>query len=731
MRSKDPLKDTRHSQRAVRGKLIFIIAAAAILEATSLIQTHFANKGMEEEASLRAQTLMEATRLKIMDVIDQAETTVQSMEWAARWGLNHLDTLPALTRLIVQDSPVIIGSTIALVPGYDRRHPLWAPYACESGDSLRVTSLATPEYDYPSQEWFTKPVELGEGYWSEPYLDEGGGNVLMTTYSIPVSDTKGKTAAVLTADISLDWLTSQVGNIEVYPSAFSILVSREGRFMVCPSETMVMQNTLQEAAVRMTDTAAFNAFARDMLAGRSGSRIIPYGKIKEYVYYAPIERTGWSMSVVIPDTEIFEEVKRNARMIGLFQILGLLMLVLILRSLTRSQMKNLKLTEANNRMESELHIARGIQMSMLPKIFPPFPERHDLDMYAAIVPAKEVGGDLYDFFIREEKLYFCIGDVSGKGVPASLVMAVTRSLFRTVSAHEKSPQRIVTALNDSMSDMNESSMFVTLFCGVLDLTTGHLRYCNAGHNAPVWLEAGRTRPVPIVPNMALGILPEMAFQEQEIDLTYEDALFLYTDGLTEAENGAHELFGESRMMQVLSRERDSRDQLLRIQEAVNAFVGDAPQSDDLTMLCIRYLNNVPPEASERHLIIHNDIQQIPQLAEFVNTIADEKKIGQSLAMELNLALEEAVTNVIMYAYPTGSDGLVDIEAILMQDSLDFIITDSGIPFDPTAAPPADISLGIEERPVGGLGIYLVRCLMDSVRYQRAGGKNILTLSKKI
>ena len=330
MRSKDPLKDTRHSQRAVRGKLIFIIAAAAILEATSLIQTHFANKGMEEEASLRAQTLMEATRLKIMDVIDQAETTVQSMEWAARWGLNHLDTLPALTRLIVQDSPVIIGSTIALVPGYDRRHPLWAPYACESGDSLRVTSLATPEYDYPSQEWFTKPVELGEGYWSEPYLDEGGGNVLMTTYSIPVSDTKGKTAAVLTADISLDWLTSQVGNIEVYPSAFSILVSREGRFMVCPSETMVMQNTLQEAAVRMTDTAAFNAFARDMLAGRSGSRIIPYGKIKEYVYYAPIERTGWSMSVVIPDTEIFEEVKRNARMIGLFQILGLLMLVLIL-----------------------------------------------------------------------------------------------------------------------------------------------------------------------------------------------------------------------------------------------------------------------------------------------------------------------------------------------------------------------------------------------------------------
>ena len=726
------INENKGLRRLMGGSVLLVLVAAITLEATSLIQNHFAKKGMTEEASLRAEAQMEATRLEILNVIDQAEAAVRSMAWAALWGLDHLDTLPALTRRIVADNPVIIGSTVALVPGYNKRRPLYAPYACQAADSdsVIIKSLATEEYNYPGKEWFTKPIETGQGYWSEPYLDEGGGEVMMTTYSIPIKDRQGTTAAVLTADISLDWLTDLVGNVEVYPSAFSIMLSRQGKFMVCPSETLVMRQTIQEALATVQDTASVNSLARDMLAGESGSRAIPYKDITEYVYFAPIERTGWSMSIVIPSNEIFDEIRKMNWLVKLFQLLGLVMLVLIIRSVFRNQSKYRRLTESKNRMENELRIASGIQMAMLPKIFPPFPERKDIDMFAAIIPAKEVGGDLYDFFIREEKLYFCIGDVSGKGVPASLLMAVTRSLFRTVAAHEKSPQRIVTTINESMSDMNENNMFVTFFCGVLDLATGHMRYCNAGHNTPRWI-SDRVQPLPVVPNLSIGVLPGMSYQEQEIDLKYGDTLFFYTDGLTEAANANQELFGEDRMDRCLDSSRNAQQQLSHMQDAVNAFVKEADQSDDLTMLCIRYLNPDTPDSQVHHLILHNDIRQISQLANFIQTLSEEKHLDPSLAMSLNLALEEAVSNVIMYAYPKDSDGLVEIEAILKDNLLEFFISDNGQPFDPTEAPQADVTLSAEERPIGGLGIYLVRSIMDSVSYERADGKNILHLTKQI
>ena len=411
-------------------------------------------------------------------------------------------------------------------------------------------------------------------------------------------------------------------------------------------------------------------------------------------------------------------------------ILGLAIIVFLMIRSARNMKELGEITAVKERMENELEIARGIQMSMIPKIFPPYPDRGDIDIFASIVPAKEVGGDLFDFFIMDEKLYFCIGDVSGKGVPASLVMAVTRSLFRTVAAHEKSPGRIVTAMNESMSDMNESTMFVTFFCGVLDMKTGHLRYCNAGHNAPVLLNTAKTL-LPVVSNVPLGIVAGTAFQEQETDLKYDDALFLYTDGVTEAENAKHELFGEKRMVDALSGLKGSKAHLEEMQKALDAFVGDTPQSDDITMLFVHYLNEETPDTSERHLLIHNDIQQIPQLADFVETIAEEKHLDHSLTLSLNLALEEAVTNVIMYAYPKGTDGLVDIEAIIREHSLSFVISDSGQPFDPTAQPDADVSQSIENRQVGGLGIYLVRSIMDSVSYERNGGKNILSMTKNI
>ena len=409
-------------------------------------------------------------------------------------------------------------------------------------------------------------------------------------------------------------------------------------------------------------------------------------------------------------------------------VLGLILVIVLMRRSAHSMKQLGEVTAIKERMESELMIARNIQMAMIPKIFPPFPERDDLDMYAGLVPAKEVGGDLYDFYIRDEKLFFCVGDVSGKGIPASLVMAVTRALFRTLSAHEVNPGKIVSAMNESMSDNNEYNIFVTLFLGVMDLQNGLLRYCNAGHNAPMAL-TDHVGELSVIPNLPLGIMPGFAYQEQEMQLEHDDALFLYTDGVTEAENPAHALFGEERLISCLHVRRSAEEQVKNVQKAVADFSSGAPQSDDITMLFIHYLGE--NYTGQRRIVLHNDIRQIPQLAQFVETIAADKKLDQGLTMSLNLALEEAVTNVILYAYPPDADGLVVIEALITPGRITFTLSDSGVAFDPTAEPDPDVEASLESRAIGGLGIHLVRQIMDSLQYERKEGKNVLTMIKNI
>ena len=273
------------------------------------------------------------------------------------------------------------------------------------------------------------------------------------------------------------------------------------------------------------------------------------------------------------------------------------------QSLTRYVNELRDTTAQNAAMENELKIAHDIQMSMLPKTFPPYPERDDIDIYGMLSPAKAVGGDLFDFYIRDNQLFFCIGDVSGKGIPASLFMSVTRSLFRNISAHVAFPERIAFALNNALTENNDTYMFVTLFTGVLDLATGHLSYCNAGHNSPLLVgrevsECNATlrpevRELPCLPNLPLGIEHDYQFEAQEVDIASQTTIFLFTDGLNEAENAVQEQFGDDRIMAVANRLLAERQyQPLNITyemyQAVHTFVAGAEQSDDLTMLAIQY-----------------------------------------------------------------------------------------------------------------------------------------------
>ena len=687
------IQDTIKRQASIQG-IMMIMVAAILLAATSLIQSYFAHQGLLAESERRAQRELAMTQLRIEKVTESVETVVRNNSWVAELNLADPDTLFYLLRNIIDKNPVIADAAFAFTPHFYAEKGYWYEplVARRENGELEEMVLGSASHDYFNTEWYLAPIRSNSSRWSEPYYDESGGKAMVITYSSPMYDRDGECAGVVAVDITLDWLAELLEDVQLYPDTYSTLESRNGQMLVSPKET-----PFQGPSVSHT---------------------------------MQMENTGWTMTTVIPRKEIFKSVDRLALWLTLLQLIGLALLAIIATKSVKNQARLEAVRENKNKIENELHIAREIQMSMLPKTFPPFPERTDIDLSAAVVPAKEVGGDLYDFFIRNDKLYFCIGDVSGKGVPASLVMAVTRSLFRTVSAHEKSPMRIVSSMNESMSDMNNSNMFVTFFCGVLDLNNGKLLYCNAGHNSPFFI-TDEVAKLPVEPNLPLGVMPEMVYREQEPILAPGNTIFMYTDGLSEAENVSNELYGVDRIMKVLSPDLSATDNQEKVLDNVWTFTGEAERSDDLTLLIIRYLGAADVPFKERHLILHNDIQQIPQLADFILTIAEEMHLSQSLSMSLNLALEEAVTNVIMYAYPKGSDGLVIIEAILREKSLDFIVTDSGQPFDPTAAPEVDTALDLDERPIGGLGIHLVRKIMDKVHYERKDGQNILSMTKNI
>jgi sigma-B regulation protein RsbU (phosphoserine phosphatase) len=346
-----------------------------------------------------------------------------------------------------------------------------------------------------------------------------------------------------------------------------------------------------------------------------------------------------------------------------------------------------------------------------------------------------VGGDLFDFYFRDEKLFFCIGDVSGKGVPASLFMAVTRSTFRTVSAHESMPDRIVTIMNKTIADMNKNHMFVTLLVGVLDLPTGRLHYCNAGHDAPLLIGAG-VGELPCDPNIPVGFMPTWKYSLQEARIFTGTTILLFTDGLTEAMNADYEQFQMERVNEVanraLSNQQQSPRQLIaQMTDAVHEFVGDAEQSDDLTMMAIQYIKQQSDVKMRKSIVLPNDTQEVPRLNAFVDEVCKSVGFDEGKTMEIKVAVEEAVVNVMNYAYPPEQRGDVTIEAASNDIRLKFTIIDSGKPFDPTVQNEVDTTLSAEARSIGGLGIHLIRQNMDSINYERVDNLNVLTLRKKL
>ena len=683
-----------------------IIVAAVFLQIVSGIQYFFTKRGIENEARQLAKIRLENTNLVVEGAMNSVEVAIGNLTGFVSRYSSSPGSVMEMTAALLESNSAISECAVLFVPDFYGKGKVFHPasYRLEDG-TIETVDHAENGFDYYQRDWYKEAISTGGKVWTDPYISHTD-RKLICTFSQPVKDGEGNIIAVIYGDVPMNWLQNLVEEgASSYPGAFSVILGKSGKPVIDTRDGDIPEE--------------IEDLGKNMVTREAGEKKITYSDTVSYAYYSPVGQNGWSMAIVCPKREMFKEFYKMANILALLALAGLLLLGFIIWRAMRNYKKLRAVDSEKQRMENELSIAHGIQMGMVPKIVPSYRKRDDIDIFASITAAREVGGDLYDFFIGKDDVWFCIGDVSGKGVPASLVMAVTRSLFRTVVKHESTPEGVMATMNDSMSEMNENNMFVTMFIGRLDLFSGKIEYCNAGHTAPVILSSEGNSYVSMKPNLALGLMSGYKYSGETTHLHPGDTIFLYTDGITEATNPSEELFGEKRMMEALDYKLDPETLVTSVSKAVETFSEGAQQSDDLTMLAIRFKGLV-----NKKLVLKHNLSEIEKINSFVDGLGLEETISD----QLNLAIEEAATNIISY-----SSGEGDIEICAEKESDKVLITlkDDGKPFDPTAAGDPDLTTSPKDRPIGGLGIFLVRKLMDKVSYERKDGFNILSLTKQL
>ncbi len=563
--------------------------------------------------------------------------------------IQRIDAKKSLMALI-ERVKLLYGSSVAWEPAVVGKDTIYnAPYMYRQGDSILFKNLSQDAYKYHLQDWYTIPKKLNKPVWSEPYFDQGGGDRLMVTYSVPFYKMEGGKKifnGVVTADLSLRHLQELISSIQFYEKGYALLITEKGKIVTHPDIDYREDKSVINMLDYVKDEKMLGIIKR-MMKGENDFVSLDGIVFKEKVHpdwmsFAPIPSTGWSVAILFDESDIYAGLHDLMLKLIIIGIGGLLALALIIvlrsRKITKplkllaeatkelgagnldkelpeintgdevaemgssiksmqqdliTYIENLKKTTAEKeQIESEIKIASQIQMSMLPQEAPLPALINNYAVKGYLHPAKEVGGDFYDFIIAGSKLYFAIGDVSGKGVPAALFMAKAITLFRAKAEKNLEVNRIAFEMNNDLSKYNERAMFVTFFIGMLNHQTGQLEYCNAGHNPP-YIQDG-SKPVEALQmahGLPLGLMSDKSYGNDEIKIADTSRIIMFTDGVTEAENSKQDLYGEERLLELLKKQPDTNnEQLIKLLlEDLQSFVGDADQSDDITLLILNKL----------------------------------------------------------------------------------------------------------------------------------------------
>ena len=640
---KSPLYYFKNSLSTKLSLWIVLFTAVVLVSALGYMFS-VSRQAIRQEAVNHATEILENTTLRVNSILERVEVATNNTDWLINRHLDGPDSMFVYSRRLLENNPDLNGCSIAFEPDFfKQKGRYFSAFSLRNDGEILTTQEGNEHYEYFYMDWYQLCKLLDRPVWTEPFIDYNPENIyskdMIASYCKPIKDRNGKYVGTISVDLSLTWLSNTISAVKPYPHSYSIMIGQGGTFFVHPDSTKLFFHTIFTETLEHEDTA-LTALGHAMQRGEEGMRQLVIDGQESYVFYKPLGNTGWSVAIVCPESDIFGAFNRLRRAVTIAVLAGLLLLLLVSIQIITRELKplrrladqagiiakgnfdetlpesgrvdeigqlsqsfsdmqrslagyieELKQTTAQKAsIESELKVASDIQMSMVPRIFPAFPNRPDIDLYASMTPAKEVGGDLYDFFVQDERLYFCVGDVSGKGIPASLFMAVTRNLFRIVAQQGRSPEEIATQINLILSHDNEQNMFVTMFIGCADLKTGHLDYCNCGHNAP--LIDGQFMKLQYT-NRPIGIWEEGGFIGESIDDIRGRQMLIYTDGLNEAENPQKQLFGEHRLQELMAGalSLNSEQVIEMLQEAVERHRDGAAPNDDLTLLCLKLIKS--------------------------------------------------------------------------------------------------------------------------------------------
>ena len=772
-----------------RYSILFILAVVLIFLVSFIYTLVYTLEILAKEADNDISKTMDLTITQLEKTFSEVEEVPNVLARFVGTADPNYSEMRKVLQGIVLSEPYVYGTSMAFEPYAFRKDSLlYGLYSYQSGDGIKTKFLGRGANNYFTKEWYTKAKEEGKPVWTEPYYEKGGGDTLMCTYSVPLfRDVRGKERfiGVLTLDLSLLAIGKAISKIKVLESGYAFLVSGNGAILYHPDSLLISQNVIDLA--KDSVRPRFNSLSRRIQDSASDNRVIVLGETTNTTKMELLPSTGWYLVVVFPVQEVFGDLLEFLKYLGIIFLCSILAVfivtILITRRLTKPLRKLVRITHQighgdfdveipkvkrrdeigvlaksfldmrdhlqnyiqqlkqttseKEKIESELSIAHTIQMGMLPR---EFPLRSEFELFAILDSAKAVGGDLYDFFfLDQDHMFVSVGDVSGKGVPASLFMTVVRTLYRSRTMDGQPMHQIMAHINKELCKDNPNVMFVTMVSGIINLKTGLVELCNAGHNPPLIMDKdGKVRRVNLFSAIPLGIEEYHGYKTEIVQMNPGDRLVLYTDGVTEALDANGDLYTENRLMDVLkeSKSADVPTLVKSVVDSIYQFAKGQEQADDITMLILGYQkssSHIEAPTGVKQLQVLNKLEELHRIVETMEEISKEWNISSKANMELNLVLEELFTNIVFYAFPDNREHQIDITFSLFESGiLEIRLMDDGRYFDlMEAAEEVKLDAALEERKVGGLGIHFVKQMMDDMVYERKGGKNIVTLTKKI
>ena len=660
-------------------------------------------------------------------------------------------------------------------------------------------SFSSEEYDYHNQIWYKQIISRvtpeNNLAWSEPYYENQGSNTLMITVGAGIY-VNGELIGISTVDWEISTIIEDISKMKPLERTFSmyekgreiknsfaLFGNKDDNYIIATSDPYLNNDELIGHPLKEIPWYSDNLY---------GITYITYHNIK-YIPFYKILRNGMVLVVCAPKTEIFRGIDNfYENMFIVLLLIGFIIPGLLYFSMNRyiinpiaklkeiahkigngedvnikiekpeefaelastydKMTKDIKsITQERAKINSELSIAKSIQTSSLPNVFPPFPGQAEFDIFASMEPAKEVGGDFYDFFfINETKFMFLIADVSGKGVPAALFMMTVKTLINNLSQIDCTPKQLIENINKKICETNKEGFFVTMLAGIADIKTGELNIINCGHNLPLLKRSdGTYEYLKLNSNIPLGVFEDAEFEIYNTVLNAGDIIYTYTDGITEATDINDKMYGEQRLYNCLNNIKSTSPITItqEVKDSIKKYTDSAPQSDDITMLIFKFngesnngvndgvnngvnkeINNTVDSGAKNMKTFRQIVTQenYKTFYTWLHDACQEWNINDDLTNKLDMCAEEIFANVAFYAYPENQ-GIIDVSFDKSDNNIVLEFKDEGIPYNPLEKPDPDINLPPEERPLGGLGIYMVKNLANQIYYKRENNQNILTL----